>query len=51
MPSKRQIRGEWANCFTLMLAALGYEVRLVVDWTDHVWTEVRMGGSAALLRG
>lgn len=30
-----------------MLASLGYEVRLVVDWTDHVWTEVRLGPLAA----
>lgn len=35
--------GEWANCFTLCLAALGYEHRLVVDWTDHVWSEVWLG--------
>ncbi|CAK9052834.1 Peptide-N(4)-(N-acetyl-beta-glucosaminyl)asparagine amidase (PNGase) (N-glycanase 1) (Peptide:N-glycanase) [Durusdinium trenchii] len=35
--------GEWANCFTLLLAALGFQARLVVDWTDHVWSEVRVG--------
>jgi len=34
--------GEWANCFTLCVSALGFKSRLVVDWTDHVWTEVRV---------
>uniref|UniRef100_A0A7S2M4K7 Transglutaminase-like domain-containing protein n=1 Tax=Zooxanthella nutricula TaxID=1333877 RepID=A0A7S2M4K7_9DINO len=32
--------GEFARVFGLFLAALGYEYRLVLDWTDHVWNEV-----------
>uniref|UniRef100_A0A8R1HQN3 Thioredoxin domain-containing protein n=1 Tax=Caenorhabditis japonica TaxID=281687 RepID=A0A8R1HQN3_CAEJA len=32
--------GEWANCFALMLSAIGLESRYIFDTTDHVWNEV-----------
>ena len=32
--------GEFANCKALVLRSMGFEVRHVTDWTDHVWVEV-----------
>lgn len=32
--------GEWANCFFVILKAMDYDVRIVLDTTDHVWNEV-----------
>ncbi|KAL1512924.1 hypothetical protein ABEB36_002425 [Hypothenemus hampei] len=32
--------GEFANTFTLLCKAMGWDARIVFDETDHVWTEV-----------
>lgn len=40
METRRGRCGEWANVFTLFCRSLEWDTRLVVDKTDHVWTEV-----------
>ena len=40
LETRRGRCGEWANLYTAVLNSLGVESRLVLDFTDHVWTEV-----------
>ncbi len=40
---KRGRCGEYANLFTGMLIAGKVEARLIFDFSDHVWTEIKYG--------
>ncbi|KAJ4455294.1 putative Protein png1 [Paratrimastix pyriformis] len=40
MQTRRGRCGEFAQAFCLCCRSLGMHVRLILDWTDHVWVEV-----------
>ncbi|KAI8821638.1 uncharacterized protein EV422DRAFT_566723 [Fimicolochytrium jonesii] len=40
METKSGRCGEWANVFCLFAKAMGFDARYVLDFTDHVWTEI-----------
>jgi hypothetical protein len=51
LDTRRGRCGEWTNAFVAVAVALGFEVRHVTDFTDHVWAEVRLaraGGEAPM---
>jgi peptide-N4-(N-acetyl-beta-glucosaminyl)asparagine amidase len=43
--------GEYSNLFGLFCRSVGFETRLVLDWSDHLWTEVRLGDSWIMADG
>lgn len=40
LETRRGRCGEWAHCFFLFCKALGWDTRIAIDETDHVWVEV-----------
>ncbi|KAI8908714.1 hypothetical protein DFJ77DRAFT_127330 [Powellomyces hirtus] len=44
METRRGRCGEWANVFCLFCKTMGFETRYVLDFTDHVWTEIYKDG-------
>ncbi|CAN0394864.1 unnamed protein product, partial [Hapterophycus canaliculatus] len=44
LETRRGRCGEYSVLVMRMLEALGYACRWVVDWSDHVWVEARVGG-------
>lgn len=45
LDTRRGRCGEYSVLMMRLLEALGYTCRWVVDWSDHVWVEARVGGS------
>lgn len=43
MDTRKGRCGEYSNLFGLFCRAAGFETRLVLDLSDHLWTEVRLG--------
>lgn len=45
METRKGRCGEYSNLFGLICRAVGFETRLVLDLSDHLWTEIRLGDS------
>lgn len=44
LETRRGRCGEYSVLMMRLLEVLGYSCRWVVDWSDHVWVEARVGG-------
>ena len=51
LETRRGRCGEYANLFGLYCRASGLSTRYILDFTDHVWTEVFFQGKWAMLDG